>query len=132
MLDDTITLAVDVANNATTVDKDFSRFDVYQNRTVYISEDHSILSPDTLSFYRTLPKTSGNFRGQAKTAFKFSKSLTVAGIDGADVQAPFILEVSASIPVGATEATMMEIRQRAIALLDRDDLMVPFQATQEI
>lgn len=132
MQDNTITLAVDVANNATLVSKDFNRFDVYQNRSVYNSEDHTISSPDTLTFYRTVPKQSGNFKGQAKSAAKFSKNLTVVGVDGADVQAPLILEVSASIPVGATLAIQKEIRQRAIALLDRDDIMEPLMGLLEI
>lgn len=127
-----ITLSVDVANNATPVDIDYSRFDVYQNRSVYNSESHTILAPDTLGFYRTLPKQSGNFRGQAKTAFKFAKFLTIPGVDGTNVVSPYILEVSTSIPVGASLAIMQEMRQRAIALLDRDDIMVGLHHLQEI
>lgn len=132
MQDNTITLAVDEANNATLVDKGYDRFDVYQNRAIYNSEDHTISSPDTLTFYRTLPKQSGNFKGQAKSAAKFSKTLTVSGVDGADVQAPLIIEVSASVPVGATEAVQLEMRQRAVALLDRDDIMVALMGLLEI
>lgn len=132
MQDNTITLAVDVANNAVLVDIDYSRFDVYQNRSVYNSEDHTISSADTLTLYRTLPKQSGNFKGQAKSAAKFSKTLSVLGVDGATVQAPLILEVSVSIPVGASLETQLEMRQRAVALLDRDDIMVALNGLLEI
>lgn len=132
MLENTITLAVDVANNATLVDKDYTRYDLYQNRSVYRSEDHTIATPDTLTFYRTPPKQSGNYFGQAKSAAKFSKTITVPGVDGADVQGPVIFEVSASVPVGASTAIQLELRQRAIALLDRDDIMTKLMGFLEI
>ena len=124
MQNNTITLAVDVLNNATTVDKVFTRFEEYQNRAVYISDEHSIAERDTLALYRTLPKPSGNFRGVGKSTVKFSKDLSVLGVDGTSQVAPLIIEVSFSIPVGATVATMLEMRQRAVALLDDDSVMV--------
>lgn len=132
MQENTITLAVDVAHNATLVDKDFYRYDLYQNRSVYRSEDHTVASPDTLTFYRTQPKQSGNYLGQVKSAAKFSKTLTVKGVDGADVQGPCIIEVSASVPVGATEAIQMEIRQRAVSLLNREDVFAKLMGLLEI
>lgn len=132
MQPDTITLAIDELNNATLVNKVFTRFDEYQNRSVYNSADHTIVAKDTLSLYRTPPKTSGNFRGTAKTAVKFSKDLVVLGVDGSNLNAPIILEVSFSIPVGATTAQMLSLRQRVIALLDRDDIMVPLNHLQMI
>ena len=127
-----ITLAVDQLNDATLVDLALTRFDEYQNRAVYISESHSIAAPDTLTFYRTIPKPSGNFLGMAKTSYKFSRSITVAGADGSTLIAPQIVEVSFSNPVGATEAQRTEMRQRNVALSDRDDIMVPLNALQMI
>lgn len=124
MQDNEITLAVDVLHNSTFVDKVYTRMDQYMNRTVYVSEDHSFATPDTLTFYRTFPKPSGNYPGQAKAAVKFSKTVSVPGVDGADVFGPFIIEVSASLPVGVTPAVQLEIRQRATALLNREDIMV--------
>lgn len=125
MQSNTITLAVDLLNNDSTTDYDFTRFEEYQNRSVYIGEDHQLTSRDTLSLYRTFPKSAGNFKGMSKCAMKFSQDIEVTGVDGlAALVAPIILEVSASIPVGATLAQQLVARQRAIALLDDDTIMV--------
>lgn len=121
-----ITLAVDEENNGSTVNHTFSRFEEHLNRASYIGSDHVIGAPDTLTLYRTFPKPSGNFKGVAKTSFKFSKSIQVTGVDGiSQLSSPIIVETSFSIPVGATAATVKIARQRALALLDRDDLLVP-------
>lgn len=134
MQPNTITLAVDEENDGVgLVNHVYTRFDEYQNRSVYISADHSLDAKDTLGLYRTLPKQNGNFRGVAKTAMKFSKDVSVTGVDGvASILAPIIFEISASIPVGATDADVLIARQRAIALLDRDDVMVPLNSQQMI
>lgn len=119
-----ITLAVDVANNGTTVDYDFSRFEESLNRTIYAGENHAIDAKDTLAIYRTAPKQSGNFKGVAKTSVKFTQDNTVLGVDGlAQLTSPLIAEVSFSIPVGVTTASVIEMRQRLIALLDQDSVM---------
>lgn len=124
MQDNVITLAVDELNNDSTVDYDFTRYDEYQNRSVYIGEDHDLASRDTLSLYRTLPKPAGNYKGNAKSSFKISKDYAVDGVDGiASLTAPLIVEVSFSIPVGIAAADRMIARQRAIALLDDDTFM---------
>lgn len=132
MQPNTITLAVDEQNNATLVDNLYTRFEEYLNRSMYTGPDHTIISPDTLSLYRTPPKQAANFRGTAKTAVKFSRSCSVAGVDGSTLSAPIIVEVSFSIPVGVAEATMTEFRQKAVALLDRDDIMGPLNHLQMI
>lgn len=122
-----ITLTVDVANDgATTADETqvYSRFEEHLNRSVYIASDHSVIAPHTLSLYRTQPKANGNFLGMAKSAIKFSECLAVTGADGVTtVKAPLICEISLAVPVGATTAQVVEIRQRAIALLDNDSVM---------
>lgn len=123
MQDNEITLAVDVAHNGTLVNKVYTRMDQYMNRTVYTSDEHSFATLDTLTLYRTFPKASGNYPGQAKAALKFSKIALVPGIDGSNVFGPFIVEVSFSMPVGATTALQLEMRQRAVALLNRDDVL---------
>lgn len=135
MLNNTITLAVNEDNDGGTtpaVDNVYSRFDQYQNRTIYTSNSHSLTVPDTLTFYRTFPKTTGNYPGQAKTAAKFSKTIAVSGVNGEDVMGPLILEVSLSAPVGATTAQKLLMRQRAVALLDRDDIMNALMDNLEI
>jgi hypothetical protein len=125
MLANTLTLAVDELNNGTDVDIDFERSFEYTNRTVYTSENHSLDAKDQLTFYRTLPKVSGNFKGTGKSAFKFSQDFSVTGVDGlAALTSPIILEVGFSVPVGVSVADQLVARQRAIALLDDDTIMV--------
>lgn len=132
MLSEEIALAVDEANNATLVTHTFTRFDVYNNRSVYISGDHEPSMKDELTFYRTFPKPNGSFLGTRKTAFKFSKETPVLNKEGEVILSPFIFEVSCSIPLGVDVATQILMRQRAIALLDRDILMNALNDKQNI
>lgn len=127
MLDNTISLTVDVLNDgSTTADETqvYTRYEEHLNRSVYTGADHTMVAPHTLSFYRTQPKVNGNFRGMAKSAMKISECISVDGVDTTtSVIAPLLAEVSFSVPVGATTAQLVELRQRLIALLDDDTLM---------
>jgi hypothetical protein len=77
-----------------------------------------------MTFYRTPAKTSGNYRGNQKSAIKLSKDRIVDAIDGvSQLTAPEIYEVSFSIPVGVDAADRKIMRQRLIALLDDDAFM---------
>lgn len=122
-----ITLSVDEENDGVgPVNHVFTRFEEHLNRAVYIGPLHSMMARNTLTTYRTFPKISGNFRGVAKSAFKFSTDITVPGVDAeTSITAPVIVEVSFSVPVGATAAQTMLYRQRALALLDLDAVMAP-------
>lgn len=127
MQPNTITLAVDVLNNGTPVNESLTRFEEYLNRSVYVTESHNVGSKDTLSLYRTFPKPNGNFKGVSKTSMKFSRDIQVPGVDGiSNITAPVICEVSFSLPVGITDAQNLICRQRAVAALDLDSVMVPF------
>lgn len=124
MLDNIITLAVDEANTSSTTDHAYSRFDEYQNRSIYNGPDNTLSEREILGFYRTKPSKSGNFKGVAKSSFKFTKDLSVEGVDSTTaVTAPIITTISQSIPIGATTAEVLEERQKAIALLDDDSIM---------
>jgi hypothetical protein len=124
MQEDIITLAVDELNDDTTVNHVFNRFEEYSNRSVYTEDNHQLTSKDLLTLYRTFPKPSGNFKGTAKSTFKFSKDYQVLGVDGvALLTSPLIVEVSFSVPVGVSAADQLIGRQKAISLLDYDDLM---------
>lgn len=118
-----ITLAVDTANTGSTTDKVYTRFEENLNRSKYIAEGHTLASRDTLDLYRTAPKTSGNFRGVAKTSVKITTDITVSGVDGTDLVAPVIVECSFAVPVGTSPTITLEKRQQLVALLDRDDIM---------
>lgn len=124
---DVITLTVDETNDgAATPDVDhvYNRFEEHSNRSVYIEDNHQLTSQDKLTLYRTFPKASGNFKGTAKSTFKFAKDFQVLGVDGlASLTSPLIVEVSFSVPVGITVADQMVARQKAIALLDNDTIM---------
>lgn len=134
MLDNTITLAVDVENNGVTVDKVYTRFDTSNpNRTVYIGPDHQPDSKQTLTFYRSFPTKSGNFKGTMKSSVKITDDALVPSADGsANITVPVIFEVNFSIPIGVGDSKIMEMRQRFIAALDQDTLMRRLQVTQEI
>lgn len=124
----TITLAVNVDNDDGTtaaIDKIYSLFDASpQNRVDYISESHTLALRDTLKLYRTPPKKSGNFRGTAKTAVKFTEDFEVDGVDSTTtVTAPGILDISFSCPIGMTPAQTLEMRMNAVALLQDNDIM---------
>lgn len=127
MQPDEITLAVDEENDGVDpVNHVYTRAEEYQNRSVYIGANHSLTAKDTVTLYRTAPKSNGNFKGVAKTSFKFSQDKLVDGVDGvAQITAPVIVEVSFSIPVGVTPADVLIARQRALALLDLDTVMDP-------
>lgn len=119
-----IELDVDVANNETTEQQDYTRYEENLNRSTYIGANHTMQAKNTLSLYRTFPKQSGNFKGVAKSSAKFSVDMVVPGVDGvSQLTAPMIWELSASIPVGVADADVLEARQRVIALADLDAIM---------
>lgn len=118
MLDNTITLPVDVASNNTFVNQVFSRDEEYVNRSVYTGPSHTLVARQTLGFYRTPVKKSGTSLGTAKAAFKLTEDITVLNSLGANTVSPAIVDVFTSFPVGISAAKAMELRQRAIAVLD--------------
>lgn len=118
MLDNTITLPVDKLNNGTTVNQVYSRDEEYVNRSVYTGPEHSLVKRQTLGFYRTPIKKSGTSLGTAKSAMKLTEDITVLNSLGANTVAPAIIDIAVSFPVGITVTVAMELRQRAIAVLD--------------
>jgi hypothetical protein len=128
-----IVLAVDEANDTVLVNHTFDRFDEYQNRTVYASDVSSLSAKDQLTFYRTFPKSNGNFKGVAKSALKFSWDQVVDGVDGvSQLTSPIIMEISFSIPVGSSDEAVLLMRQRGIAILDDDTIMDKLNLQQQI
>lgn len=136
MQPNTITLTVDEQNDgATTTDAtiEYERYDEYQNRSVYSSENHSLDSRDLLSFSRSFPTKNGNFRGVGKSTFKFTRDISVDGVDGvAQLVTPMIMEVKLSAPVGVSDAEILKFRQTALALLDDDTVMTPLNSQLQI
>lgn len=129
MQPNTITLPVDELNNDSTVNHVFTRYEENLNRAKYIGAEHTMSARKTIDLYRTYPKVSGNFKGTGKSAFKFTQDITVPGVDGStSLTSPIIVDVSFSVPVGATDAEILLARQTALALLDLDAVMVPLNS----
>lgn len=128
----TITLAVDLLNNATTTNKVFSRHSEELNRSVYTGPDHTMLQRQTLGLYRTPPKRAGVFLGAGKTTVKFTFDKSVEQADGTSIIVPMIGEVLFSIPVGVSAADTLAFRQYIVSLLDSDSVMAPLNDSQVI
>lgn len=119
MLDNSITLAVDILNTGVTTNRVYTRMEEYQNRSVYKGPSHSFTNRDTLGFYRTFPKQTTTENGVAKSAGKLTQDISVPGRDSSvTLIKPMIGDFSFNIPVGATSAQTLEFRQRMIAAID--------------
>lgn len=132
MQENSLTLPVDPANNATVVDEVYRRFSESDGRSLYIGADHSDGVRNTLTLLRTLPKTNGTFKGTGKATFKFTQDISVPSVNpDVDITAPAIVEVSFSLPVGATAALAKHMRQRALAMLDKDAIIANLHELRE-
>lgn len=133
MQENTITLTVDTQNNGTTENLSLRRHQEGTDKSAYITPNHTLQKRDKLEFFRTMPRTNGNFKGMAKAEFKLTRDVSVPGVDETTtLTAPLIIDVSFSTPVGVTAAQALEARQRAVALLDDDAVMVNLQELLEI
>lgn len=74
------------------------------NSSTYRTASHVEDAPDTVKFYRTPAKKSGDYMGSQKVSVKRTKTQTVLSAAGLNVKAPFIGELSFSVPVGVTNA----------------------------
>jgi len=133
MQENTITVPVDLLNTGSTTDEVYRRQEENAGKSVYILEAvHSLIKRHMFSLFRTHPKKVGNFRGMAKSAVKFTQDLDIPGVDSTTtLTTPLIAEASFSIPVGATAAQVLEARQRLVAILDDDVVMVRLSEQME-
>jgi len=133
MLDNTITLQVDVLHDAVLVPHPFTRFEQFLNRTVYVGPGSSDAYRNQMTLLRSTPTESGNFRGVKKTSLKFTKDVGVIGVDATTLNvAPIIGAVNFSIPVGASAAEVLIVREHLIAALNDQDLSVRLLEKREI
>lgn len=125
MLPDQITLAVDVLDNNTLVNKVFDRIEDPVGRSIYygVTDQHTAVSRNILGFYRTLPKRSGNDLGTMKSSLKFTRDRAVLNAVGQTVVKPELIEVNFSVPVGATVANTLALREHVAALIINAVLM---------
>jgi hypothetical protein len=133
MQPNTITLNVDPLNDGNPAPELYERFEEFQNRSVYIGANHVPELRDQLALYRTFPNKSGNFKGVLKTTTKVTRDFVVPGVDsGTTLTVPGIIETSYSLPVGLTEAQIVEIRQASVALQDLDSVMTELNHKQMV
>lgn len=119
MQPDQLNLSVDPANDSNPVVEVYDRYEELTNRTTYVGAAHLPDKRDTVALYRSQPTKTGNFKGVGKTAVKLTNDVEVSGVDSSTtLTAPIILELSASVPVGTTEAELIHALQRMVALLD--------------
>lgn len=133
MLDNTITLPVDELENDTLVNQDYTRYDEYNNRTIYVGTGHTLAQRDTMTVSRTFPKPSGNHPGVAKSSLKFTQDISIPGVDTTTtLVAPDIGEVNFSLPVGTTPAQAMMLRQRIVAALNSQTFIVALTESLQV
>lgn len=119
MQPDIISVPVDVLNNGTAETQSFKRMTLDgPNKTTYVGPGHSVIAPNLVTLYRTPAKRSGNYLGSSKSAIKLSETISVNSVDGQQIPAALICECSFSVPVGATAAQTLALRQKMIAWLD--------------
>lgn len=117
MIPASFTLAVDTANTGSTTDKTFTRFRyVGDNKSVYVSDAHTVAERDEIALTRKLPTRTGNFEGVAKSALKYTRDVDVEGVDtNTTEKSSGIIELSASLPVNMTSADITEMFMTACA-----------------
>jgi hypothetical protein len=95
-------------------------------KTVFHEDNnHTTARPSTLSFETSEPKPNGQFLGVTRPKIIRRRTVDVGSIDPATlITSPLLGKIEFSIPVGATDADVLELRQDLIAALDDDSLMV--------
>ena len=126
MLPNEIVLPVDLLNTGSTTDQTYTRADYSSGKSQYEGSNHALNARDLVIFNRTYPKENGNFLGVKRSTTKVIQDVTVLGKDGiSSITQPMSIETRYVIPVGTPEATVLELRQRNIALQDDDATMDP-------
>lgn len=119
MQENTLTLSVDAANNATPSNEVYERFLEEPNKSTYVGALHTEDDRDMLQLYRTAPKRSGESRGMKRSSVKATVDVSVPNASGSgNIVLPLIAELSVSVPVGTTDAEVIHVLQRIIAFAD--------------
>jgi hypothetical protein len=106
------------------------------DKTTYITAAHmDTVQQDTMAFYRTLAKRSGDSFGVERTATKRTKTHVVVNAAGLSVKVPVVVDIGLSIPVGLTAAEKKAIVMEHIGFLSSTEgkaAMLSLVATQNI
>jgi len=125
MLDLTLTLSVDKANDSNAVNEVFTRDGgaVAPNKSLYYGDLHTVDAKETLAFARVPAKVNGNFKGTNRSSQKYSRTFTVLAVDGSNMDVIATTECIDSFPAGMTSAQKKEMRQYMISVRDNDTIM---------
>jgi len=133
MLQNTITLLVDVLNDTTLTPREYRRYTESTDKSVYIGPNTSSIKKDSLSFGRIAAKPSSKSLGIEKRQIKFTETKTVdSPVVGESVLADAIGTISFSFPAALSSEDRKAFRQRLIAALDDDAIMDSFCDLGEI
>lgn len=91
------------------------------NKSTYRTGSHVTETPDTLNFYRTAAKRSGDFLGAQKVSVKRTKTFLVESAAGLEIKAPAVSELSFSLPVGVTNAEKLALLMEWIGYLSSSE-----------
>lgn len=125
-MNDSLTLAVDVANDANPSNEVFTLHRFNETRKVFKGPNHTDSQEQLLTVTVSDPTINGENPGRRKSTLKFTNDVTISNVSGSgDLREPIISSYNMSIPVGATPAEIMAERQRMIALIDSDVIVAP-------
>lgn len=99
-----------------------TRFAEELHKSSYITASHNdTVQQDSLNFYRTLPKRSGQFLGTEKTSIKRTKTALVDDAGGLTAKAPKIVETSFNFPVGVSVADKLAFYMEHVGFLSSSE-----------
>nr|UJQ84985.1 MAG: hypothetical protein 2 [Leviviridae sp.] len=101
----------------------FAEFRQEGNRAEYVGPNHTDLDKQTVILSSEAPKQNGVTYGNRRSVAKVIDTVTVAAPTGADVRRDMKLELSASIPVGATFAEFEELAANVAEMLAQPTLL---------
>jgi len=128
-----ITINSDVANDGNLVAKLYRRTRYANTQSLYQGPNHTVASRNQLQFYVTDPKRSGESRGISKCSLKFTRDGQYDNASGSGTLAlPKIGSISFAVPVGATAAETLELRQDMAAILLDETIMTSLMDESEV
>lgn len=116
MLDQTITLPV-VGGDVL-----ISRYSEEKDKSVYTFTGATWVMRKEACFLRSLPKSSGNYPGNARGTVKLTWDTEITDKLGNTIVAPVITQIQSSIPVGASSAVITDHFKNLAAVLNHTTL----------
>lgn len=134
MLTDTFTINSVVSEDGQSMAAvDYEVFEHPDNKLVYINRVlHTGPFVDQLTFYRNAAKPNGLFFGVGRPEFRYTKSVEVLDRASNPIEAPLVIKVNASIPVGTNDTQIYRAIQVVGGLMAHVDIKDKFWPLQEL